>query len=214
MFLGWLRSRCPFCGSLQLTRSHRRGILERIIGVMLLPYRCEEQDDRFFKFRWLKADRPRCEICMVLIDRLAKASNDLATLARQLGDTAKLPDLSYDDLLRDVAQLRTECAQTRTDLMVHRAHARGHHGHSVPTPQIKTSYLSILFKILTRLKKFFDSIRFFISECQTKRRCANSSHPLNKSRGIIPRAGGRWPAWCRSRIGRLPAGKPCCLGRV
>ena len=55
MFIGWLRRRCPICDSLRLTRSRRRGVLEWIIGVILLPYRCVERDHRFFKFRWLIA---------------------------------------------------------------------------------------------------------------------------------------------------------------
>jgi hypothetical protein len=53
MFVECLRRGCPICGSLRLTRSARRGVLERILGVILLPYHCVERDHRFFKFRWL-----------------------------------------------------------------------------------------------------------------------------------------------------------------
>jgi hypothetical protein len=37
-------------------RSHRRNVLERIIGILFLPYRCVERDHRFFKLRWLPAE--------------------------------------------------------------------------------------------------------------------------------------------------------------
>ena len=51
---GWFKSTCPDCGSLLMTRSHRRGLAEWIIGLLFLPYRCRERDHRFFKFRWLR----------------------------------------------------------------------------------------------------------------------------------------------------------------
>jgi hypothetical protein len=47
------RNRCPRCESGMVHRSHRRGMLERVICAMLPigPYRCGECDYRYFRFR-------------------------------------------------------------------------------------------------------------------------------------------------------------------
>jgi hypothetical protein len=52
----WFRNGCPVCGCPRRLRSHRRDIVERLIGVLFLPYRCLDRDHRFFKFRWLPAE--------------------------------------------------------------------------------------------------------------------------------------------------------------
>lgn len=48
-----LRSRreCPSCGSRRLTRSGRCNLVERGMGLLVLPYRCVDCNLRFFRFR-------------------------------------------------------------------------------------------------------------------------------------------------------------------
>ena len=43
------QKRCPSCGSLNVHRSHRKGLVERVIIPLLRlrPYRCEDCDARF-----------------------------------------------------------------------------------------------------------------------------------------------------------------------
>ena len=44
---------CPSCGSCELRRTHRIGVLEKILSEVfgLRPYRCKECDDRFFRIK-------------------------------------------------------------------------------------------------------------------------------------------------------------------
>ena len=85
MFVGWLRRRlrreCPICGSLRLTRSHRRGVLERILGVILLPYHCVELDHRFFKFRWLIEELTPYAQAMAALKAYHPATTNLIALS-------------------------------------------------------------------------------------------------------------------------------------
>ena len=46
------RRQCPRCESDRVCRSHRRFVVERIIGAIVLPYRCELCSLRFFRLRW------------------------------------------------------------------------------------------------------------------------------------------------------------------
>jgi len=44
--------RCPQCESRKVHRSRRHGLLERIASAVLIsPYRCDNCDHRFFRFR-------------------------------------------------------------------------------------------------------------------------------------------------------------------
>ena len=47
----WTASRCPRCGSNRLRRSARRSYLERVVGVLSFPWRCEDCYFRFFSLR-------------------------------------------------------------------------------------------------------------------------------------------------------------------
>jgi hypothetical protein len=42
---------CPCCGSRRLSRSHRRGLIERYVlsALRMRPYRCDVCDSRFYK---------------------------------------------------------------------------------------------------------------------------------------------------------------------
>src|SRR5579862_4822474 len=44
----------PQCKSTDINRSRRRGYGERMLGLVLLPYRCESCDFRFFRLRWAR----------------------------------------------------------------------------------------------------------------------------------------------------------------
>lgn len=44
------RKGCPSCGSRNVSRSHRRGLVDKLLGAMYVrPYRCLECDRRFYK---------------------------------------------------------------------------------------------------------------------------------------------------------------------
>jgi uncharacterized protein with PIN domain len=47
------RTRCPHCSSRSVRRSRRRGKIERIVSAVfrVSPYRCEECDYRYFRWR-------------------------------------------------------------------------------------------------------------------------------------------------------------------
>ena len=45
---------CPRCSSDRVHRSHRRSWFERVLGLAVLPYRCEFCSLRFFRPRWLR----------------------------------------------------------------------------------------------------------------------------------------------------------------
>jgi hypothetical protein len=45
--------RCPYCGSGKFWRSRQITFLERLCGIVALPYRCKQCDRRFFRARWL-----------------------------------------------------------------------------------------------------------------------------------------------------------------
>jgi hypothetical protein len=45
--------RCPYCGSGRFWRSRQITFLERLCGILALPYRCKQCDRRFFRARWL-----------------------------------------------------------------------------------------------------------------------------------------------------------------
>ena len=48
---------CPRCQGESVHRSHRRGMVERVVCALLLisPFRCEDCDYRYFRFRPLRA---------------------------------------------------------------------------------------------------------------------------------------------------------------
>ena len=52
---------CPSCGSEQIHQSRRKGFLEKriLLIVFVRPFRCEECDDRFF--RWSLSATPNGE---------------------------------------------------------------------------------------------------------------------------------------------------------
>jgi len=52
---------CPRCGSPDLIRSHRRNPLERVAGLVILPWRCQDCYLRFFRPRWLRMIPPEDE---------------------------------------------------------------------------------------------------------------------------------------------------------
>jgi hypothetical protein len=62
--VSWGTRQCPLCGSDDVLRSHRRGILEWTVLLMLLlrPFRCRQCSARhlafFFRRRHLKLARP------------------------------------------------------------------------------------------------------------------------------------------------------------
>ena len=43
---------CPRCDSDRIRRSHRRSLMERILTGLLLPYRCDFCNFRFFLLKW------------------------------------------------------------------------------------------------------------------------------------------------------------------
>jgi len=43
---------CPRCDSERIRRSHRRSALERMLALLLLPYRCDFCNFRFFRTKW------------------------------------------------------------------------------------------------------------------------------------------------------------------
>jgi len=43
---------CPRCGSSDVRRSVRRNFWERLLSLVLLPYRCEACGERFFRWRY------------------------------------------------------------------------------------------------------------------------------------------------------------------
>jgi len=51
---------CPHCASNLTRRSRRRSFQERVIGLVVLPFRCQRCDYRFFRFRWQRVmdERP------------------------------------------------------------------------------------------------------------------------------------------------------------
>ena len=49
--------RCPRCGSLETRPSWIRTRTERWFSYLVVPYRCEGCDWRFFRFRPARADR-------------------------------------------------------------------------------------------------------------------------------------------------------------
>jgi hypothetical protein len=48
-----LGGRCPYCGSGRFSRSRRISSRERFLGIVVLPYRCDRCNLRFFRLRWL-----------------------------------------------------------------------------------------------------------------------------------------------------------------
>ena len=52
-----VRQDCPTCGSGRLERSRPRSLVERWMGLLILPYRCVDCDLRFFQFRSEKVAR-------------------------------------------------------------------------------------------------------------------------------------------------------------
>ena len=97
MIVSWLTRRCPSCGSLRLTRSSRRGVLERIISIVVLPYRCAEHDHRFLKFRGLiEVQNPWLQAMAALkADQLATAQLPHQSEGPPLGqkDSGSKPEL-------------------------------------------------------------------------------------------------------------------------
>ena len=53
--------RCPKCASKEIQRSRRRNILERAIGPVALPWRCNVCYVRFFRPFWFKAEPRRID---------------------------------------------------------------------------------------------------------------------------------------------------------
>lgn len=54
--------RCPKCASKEIQRSRRKNIVERAIGLLVLPWRCNVCYVRFFRPFWFKAQPRRIEI--------------------------------------------------------------------------------------------------------------------------------------------------------
>ena len=57
-------NRCPNCESGRIRRSRRRGLVEKVACAVLLvsPYRCEECDQRYFRFRTGKTTFERLKV--------------------------------------------------------------------------------------------------------------------------------------------------------
>jgi hypothetical protein len=53
LWQGW----CPFCKSHRIARLQRRDAAALLLGLMILPCRCERCDARFLKFRWVVRKR-------------------------------------------------------------------------------------------------------------------------------------------------------------
>lgn len=51
---GFWRMRCA-CGSTRIRRSSRRNRVENALGMLFLPWRCEDCDRRVYKAAWLHA---------------------------------------------------------------------------------------------------------------------------------------------------------------
>jgi predicted RNA-binding Zn-ribbon protein involved in translation (DUF1610 family) len=55
--VGGIQHTCPHCGSATVRRSHRRGVVDRILQVVRFrPYRCQECYNRFFRIPRKDAD--------------------------------------------------------------------------------------------------------------------------------------------------------------
>ena len=57
-------SRCPECKSTDNRRSARQNLGERILGLIVLPHRCNACYARFFKLRFAKASPPASDKVM------------------------------------------------------------------------------------------------------------------------------------------------------
>jgi hypothetical protein len=59
------------------------------------------------------------KLSMAVVDRLAQATDELATVAHHLARIAGESDPSYDALLLKVRGLGALCSQSRSDLRIH-----------------------------------------------------------------------------------------------
>jgi len=48
----WAR-KCRHCGASTVRRSSKRNLFEQVLALILLPFRCETCDQRWFKIRFL-----------------------------------------------------------------------------------------------------------------------------------------------------------------
>jgi hypothetical protein len=46
--------RCPRCSSIEVGRSHRQNQWERMVSVIVVPWRCRDCYARFFRPTWLR----------------------------------------------------------------------------------------------------------------------------------------------------------------
>lgn len=54
------KMKCPVCGNADIHRSHRRGLFERMLSLILLrPFRCMDCNKRFWRFARGKKYRGR-----------------------------------------------------------------------------------------------------------------------------------------------------------
>ena len=68
---GSVQHTCPHCGSATVRRSHRRGVVDRILQmVRFRPYRCQECYNRFFRI-------PRKDVADQIHDSTAHISTTL-----------------------------------------------------------------------------------------------------------------------------------------
>ena len=63
--------RCPRCGSLEISRSHRRNVGERFFSTLFLPWRCRDCYSRFLRPRWAKLERKPVQSAAAIASKAA-----------------------------------------------------------------------------------------------------------------------------------------------
>src|SRR5579875_471835 len=82
---------CPKCKSREIQRSHRKNPFEYVIGVAVLPWRCNVCYARFFRPRWAKAVRRRIDVMRQFpMDRRATAKRKPTRAAISFGVDEKV----------------------------------------------------------------------------------------------------------------------------